>query len=92
MTANTLPVTYGTVGATPITGNVNSATLGAKRFVTLSASYARHVPPGYPNPNEGAAVSTSLTASPQTIASGKRLQLFSDEAAALVSLGAASYS
>jgi hypothetical protein len=92
MTANTLPVTYGTVGATPITGNVNSATLGAKRFVTLSASYARHTPAGYPDPNAGVAIHTSLTAYPQTIASGARVQFFSDEASALVSASAAVFS
>jgi hypothetical protein len=89
---NTLPTRLGSVGATQIIAEVNSATLAAKRFVTLTANYARHPAPEYPDPNAGAAIATSLTAFPQTIASGKRVQLFSDEVAALVGAGAASYS
>jgi hypothetical protein len=89
---NTLPTRLGTVGATPIVANVNSATLAAKRFVTLTANYDRHAPPGYPDPSPGGVISKSLTAFPQTITSSKRLQLFSCEAQALVSAGAATYS
>ena len=93
MTANpTLPITYGTVSGSPITGNVNSATLASKVFITLSANYARAVPPGYPRADAGAAIATSLLAFPQTIAGGTRLQLFSDEAQALVTAGAAAFS
>jgi hypothetical protein len=94
MTANpVLPVTFGTVGATSITGNVNSATLASTRFVTLGGTaYVRAPPPAYPDPNPGVAIASSLTAYPQTIAGGTRLQLFSDEAAALVAASAASYS
>jgi hypothetical protein len=93
MTAlNTLPTRTGTVGATPILAQVNSATLAVKRFVTLTANYDRQVPPGYPDPSPGGVISKSLTAFPQTIASGKRLQLFSCEAQALVTAGAATYS
>jgi hypothetical protein len=92
MTANTLPTKLSTVGATPIIAMVNSGTLAAKRFVTLSQNYQRAPAPGYPNPNEGAAVATSKTAFPQLILSGTRFQVFSDEAQALVSAGAASYS
>jgi hypothetical protein len=48
MSANpTLPIVYGAVGATPITGNVNSATLAKIQTVTLGATaYVRSVPPG----------------------------------------------
>jgi hypothetical protein len=92
MTANTLPTHTGAVGATPIVAQVNSATLAAKRFVTLSQDYQRAPAPGYPNPNEGAAVATSKTAFPQLILSGTRFQVFSDEAASLVAAGAAAYS
>ena len=66
-----LPVTYGTVSGSPITGNVNSATLASLRFVTLGgANYVRAVPAGYGDPNPGVAIASSLTALPQTIASG----------------------
>jgi hypothetical protein len=93
MTANpTLPIQYGLVGSTPITGSVNSGTLASTRFVTLSEDFIRSPPPAYPDANAGAHVSTSPTASPQTIPSGTRLQLFSDEASALVNAGAANYS
>jgi hypothetical protein len=93
MSANpTLPVQTGLVGATPIIAQVNSATLASKIFVTLSSNYNRAPPPAYPDPNAGRAIFVSLTAYAQTIASGTRLQLFSDEAAALVGAGAAAYS
>ena len=72
MTANTLPTRTGTVGATPIIAQVNSATLAAKRFVTLSQNYQRAHAPGYPDPNAGVAVATSKTAFPQLILSGTR--------------------
>ncbi len=94
MSANpTVPVTYGTVGGVPFTGNVNSATLASKLFVTLGGTpYVRNPPPGYPDPNPGVAISSSPTAYAQTIPGGTRLALYSDEAAALVAASAASYS
>ena len=92
MTANTLPTRLGTVGAAVIVAQVNSATLAAKQFVTLSSSYSRNPAPGYPDPNAGAAIATSKTAFPQLILSGTRFQVFSDEAQALVSAGAAVFS
>jgi hypothetical protein len=61
-------------------------------YVTLSANYARKTPGGYPVPPYPGLVASSLTASPQTIPSGTRLELFADEAAALVAAGAAAYS
>jgi hypothetical protein len=92
MTApSSLPATWGTVGGTSITGYTNAATWGLV-FVTLSGPYIRNPPPGYPIPPYPGNVESSLTALPQTIASGTRLQLFADEAAALVSAGNASYS
>jgi hypothetical protein len=93
MTANpVLPVQTGLVGATPIIAQFNSATLASKVFVTLSSNYARNAPQSYPRPDAGAATATSLLASPQTILSGTRLQLYSDEASALVTGGFASFS
>ncbi len=94
MTApDSLPITYGTVGGTPITGQVNVGTLTAQRVeVTLGATgYARNPPGGYPDPNPGVYGKTSLTAFPQTIAPSTTVLLFSDEAAALVTAGAATY-
>jgi hypothetical protein len=93
MSNPTLPVTYGTVSGTPIVGNVNSATLQAALvWVTLSADYVRSPDPGYPVALPGQAVTASLTDAPQTIPNGTRLQLYSDESAALVAAAAASYS
>ena len=87
----TLPITYGTVGATTITGNVNSATLAAKQTVTLGMTdFVRSPPPGYPRPDAGAAVATSLYAFAQTIPGGTVITVFSDEASALIAAGAAS--
>jgi hypothetical protein len=85
-----LPITYGTVSGSPIAGNVNAGTW-SKVFVTLSADYVRSPPGGYPDPNPGNP-DNSLTSYPQTIAATTRLQFFSDEAAALVTAGAAVYS
>jgi hypothetical protein len=94
----TLPVAYGSwtnTGSTtpmPITGNVNSPTLMQTENVTLSTagSYARSVPPGYPDPNPGVPIANSYTAYPQTIPGGARVQFFSDESAALLLAGVAS--
>ena len=91
MSNPTLPVTYGMVNGSPITGSVNSATLAAKQTVTIGANaYVRAVPPGYPDPNQGTQIQTSLTAFAQTLAPGAVVTLFSDEAAALINAGAAS--
>lgn len=85
------PLTYGLVGATSIAGNVSAA--GWKLvYVTLSSNYARAPVAGYPDPSPGAGAGNSWTAFAQTIPSGTRLQLWTDEAAALVAAGAASYS
>jgi hypothetical protein len=90
---STLPVTYGTVNGSAITGQVNAATLDAtKVHVTLSQNYVRNPPAGYPDANPGVAPGTSLTGWPQTVSSGSRILLFTDEAAALVAAGAAAYS
>ncbi len=94
MTAvDSLPITYGTVGGAPIAGQVDVGALTAPRVrVTLGATgYARNPPGGYPDPNPGVYGETSLTAFPQTIAPGTAVLLFSDEAAALVTAGAATY-
>jgi hypothetical protein len=91
MTANpTIPIVYGTVNGSPIAGACNSGTLAKTQSVTLGATaYVRSVPAGYPRPDEGAPVSSSLYAFPQTIAGGTRITVFSDEAAALIAAGAA---
>lgn len=85
-----IPVTHGTANATTIVSDTNSAALAATRYVTLSASYARVIPPAYPEPNAGAP--SSLTRTAQTIANGARVLFFAGEAAALVAAGAGSYS
>lgn len=95
MTApNSLPINYGTVDGTPIVGQVNVGTLTAQRVrVTLGGTaYVRAPPLGYPDPNPGLGAQPSLTNHPQTIAEGTTLTLFSDQSAALVDAGAASYS
>ncbi len=86
-----LPITYGAVGDSPIAGYTNAAAWDLI-FVTLSADYARDPPAGYPTPPFPGPVTASLTAFAQTIPNGTRLQLFADEAAALVTAGAAAYS
>lgn len=88
-----LPVQTGMVGATPIVAQVNSATLASLRYVTIGGTpYVRSPPPGYADPNAGVAIATSLTAFAQTIPASTRLQLYSDEAQALVTAGAAAFS
>jgi hypothetical protein len=86
-----LPITYGTVSGSPIAGYANAGTWQLV-YVTLSANYARKPPGDYPVPPYPGPVTASLTAFPQTIPNGTRLQLFADEAAALVTAGAAAYS
>jgi hypothetical protein len=83
-----LPIVYGTVSGSPIAGFVNAGTWQLV-YVTLSANYARNPPGGYPVPPYPGPVTASLTATAQTIASGTRLELFADEAAALVAASAA---
>ncbi len=86
-----LPITYGAVGGSPISGYANAGTWRLV-YVTLNANYARKPPGDYPVPPCPGPVSSSLTAFPQTVPGGTRLQLFADEAAALVGAGAATYS
>ena len=88
---SSLPIAWGTVGAAPIAGFVNPSSWGL-RFVTLSAAYMRNPPPGHPRPPFSGSASSSATAFAQTIPSGTRIQVFADEAAALVAAGAAAYS
>jgi hypothetical protein len=90
------PLTWGFIGETPVTssGNAGALELDTKITVVLSENYNRSLPAGrdagYPDPNPGAPVATSLTATPQVIASGKTVTLFAGEANALIALGAAS--
>jgi hypothetical protein len=88
---SSLATTYGSVGGSPIAGFTSAASWSLV-FVTLSANYARDPPAGYPVPPYPGPVTASLTAFAQTIPSGTRLQLFADEAAALVQAGFAAYS
>ena len=84
-------ITYGTVGATKITGNVSPSALASKVSATIGGTaYVRNPPDDYPDPNAGVNLQTSLTAFPQTIANGAVVTLFADEKAALVAAGAAS--
>jgi hypothetical protein len=90
------PITWGFVGATPVvsSGYAGALELDTKTTVVLSENYNRSLPggyeAGYPDPNPGSPPATSLTASPQVIASGKTVTLFTGEANALIALGAAS--
>jgi hypothetical protein len=90
------PITFGYVGATPVVGDGLAGVLGldTKRTVTLSQNYNRSLPAGYeagyPDPNPGSPVTTSLTATPQIIPSGSVVTLFDMEARALIAIGAAS--
>src|SRR5271154_1664191 len=90
-----LPITYGTVSGSPISGFTNAGTWNLV-YVTLSAAYVRNPPGEYPNPNPGntdpSPSNPNLTGYPQTIANRTRLRLYADEAAALVTAGAAAYS
>ena len=90
--ANALPIVHGAVGATKIASNCAGDDLATKRYVTLSANYARSCPADYPDPNPGLGAQASLTAASKMITNGTRVQLFAGEAAALVAAGAASYS
>ena len=78
----------GMVGVTPIVAQVSSGSLAVVARVTLSANYVRAPDPAYPICDAG---SRAYLAAPQTIPSGTVLNLYSDEAAALVAAGAASY-
>ena len=90
MAGPVLPVLLGVAGGVPIVAQVNSATMAQLVGVQLSQAYVRNPPPGYPVPQTGGAV-PELLAFPGTIPAGTTLTLFSDEAAALVAAGAASY-
>ena len=84
-------ITYGTVGATSITGKVSPNTLASRVSTTIGGTdYVRSPPIGYPDPNPGVAGASSKTAFPQTIKAAAVVTLFSDEKAALVAAGAAS--
>ena len=85
------PITYGTADDVLVTGNASPSTWQLT-WVTLSYAYARAVPAGYPTVPYPGPTSASLTAEAQTIPQGTRLQLFKDEAIALVAAGAAVYS
>ncbi len=91
-TVKTNTVSHGTVGATPVSSNVDSGGLASKRYVTLSANYARLIPAGYPDPNAGMGAQVSHTAYPKTILSGARVQFFAHEAAAIVAASGGAYS
>ena len=94
MSANMQQTTlaHGQIGATPISSTFDASGFATTRFVTLSGNYARLIPPGYPEPNCGCEVSKRLTATPQTIPNGSRVQFFAHEAAAIVAAGGGAYS
>jgi hypothetical protein len=86
-----LNVTLGTVGGTPIVANLDGAGFLQKQTVTIgSTAYVRDPPGDWPDANTGVYIKTSLTAFPQTLAPGTVVQLFKEEAAALIAAGAAS--
>jgi hypothetical protein len=89
---NQLPFNTGMANSQAITFNAGAFDFSTTRFVTLSADYARVLPPGFPDANAGAQIQTSFTAFPQTILCGTRVQFFAPEAAALVDAGAAAFS
>jgi hypothetical protein len=89
-TPNTLEIQLGMVGATQIVAQTNVATLATTAAVTLQANYARNPPPAYPTPEAGSAW-PNILAFAGTIPAGTTITVFSDEAAALVAAGAASY-
>ena len=80
-------VAHGVVNSTPVVSNVDHDGLSSKLYVTLSANYARVIPPGYPDPNPGVNLATSKTATAQTIGSGSRVLFFKHEANAIVAAG-----
>lgn len=86
----TLPVNLGTANLVAIVAQVNAGTLAQTAKVLLSQSYQRNPPPDYPVCNAGSA-GNPLAMSSFTFAAGATLTLFSDEAAALVAAGAATY-
>ena len=81
------PVTHGTINGTPIVSEVDVDGLSSKLYVTLSASYVRVVPLGYPDPNAGAEAAKNVTRTGNTHNSGTRLLLFKHEALAIVAAG-----
>ena len=86
----TLPVNLGTANAVAIIAQVDTGTLAKAATVTLTQAYSRNPPPDYPVCNAGSA-GNPLAMSSFTFAAGATLTLFSDEAAALVAAGAATY-
>ena len=86
-TVKTNTVTHGVINATPVTSNVDADGLSSTQYVTLSANYARAIPPGYPDPNPGVAAGTAKTSNAQTIGTGARVKFFKHEAAAIVAAG-----
>jgi hypothetical protein len=84
-----LPTILGVCNSQSIVAQTTPTSFMSTQSVTLNFSYARNPPPGYPVPNAGSAV-PSIYASPQTILSGTRITVFSDEAAALLLAGVAS--
>ncbi len=92
MSNSTNQVSHGVAGVTPISSTMDASSLSSTRYVTLSANYARVIPPGYPEPNPGAPAANNATRSPKTILSGSRVLLFAHEAAAIVAAGAGAYS
>ncbi len=87
-----LTIKTGAVGATPISALCGPDHFLTKRYVTLSADYARSCPKDYPDPNPGMGAQVSPTAGAKTLTDTTRVQLFAGEAAALVAAGAGSYS
>lgn len=90
-TTKQIPLNHGVCNAVTITSYPDAGTWNTK-YVTLSFSYARTVPPGYPDPNAGSEVAKNQTWATKGIANGTRVQLFAHEADALVAASCAVYS
>lgn len=89
---SSLPQVWGTVGATTISGFSNTGTWILTWITLTGGNYVRNPPGGYPVPPYPGPVSASKTATPKTLANGTRIQLYADEAAALVANNCAIYS
>ena len=91
MTAPSLPVRVGIVGATPITVELGNGVMGGNPVlvkVTLSQNYTMENPPGYPQRPETGGAKPFY---PRVLASGETHSFLKPESDALVTAGAASY-
>lgn len=91
MAQNAKTVSHGTAGGSTINANLARIDHGQTRRVTLSANYDTSKQPGTPTRPQFTGAEASKLDYPRTIPSGTTLTLSTEEAAALVAAGKATY-